>query len=108
MNGDVIDHIVRFMEREEDQLPARVTNGMILMALREEREERKREIKEVVRRVETINYLLNGKEPDGSDGLTRRVAAVERFKNLVVWALSTIALAFLGGVGMALLNGMLN
>lgn len=108
MNGDVIDHIVRFMEREEERLPARVTNGMILIALREERKERKREIKEVVQRVETINHLLNGKKPDGSDGLTRRVAANERFKNLVVWALSAIALAFLGGVGMALLNGMLN
>ena len=44
------------------------------------------------------------KEPDGSDGLIHRVEGVERFRNLAGLVLSTIALAFLGGLGMYIFN----
>ena len=100
MNGDTIDRITRFLEGEQEGLPARVSNGMILIAIKEERDSRKAEMKEVQNKVDKLILILNGKEPDGSDGLIHRVEGVERFRNLARWVLTTIAVAFLGGLGM--------
>ena len=44
MNGDTIERIARILEREENRLPERVTSLMILFALREERDARRREM----------------------------------------------------------------
>lgn len=104
MSEDMFDQITRFMEREEDHLPDRVSNGMILLALREEREARRREAGELVENVETLLGLLKGTKPDGSDGLVHQVAAFDRFRKGVLWAFSAVALAFLGGLGMWVFN----
>ena len=104
MNGDTIDRITRFLEGEQEGLPSRVSNGMILIAIKEERDSRKEEMKEVLDKVNKLIIILNGKEPDGSDGLIHRVEGVERFRNLAGWVLSSIALAFLGGLGMYIFN----
>ena len=102
MNGDTIDRIARFLERSEDELPERVSNGMILIALREERDARRREIGTVLEQVELLVEVLHGKEGDRQDGLVQQIAELERFRKLVVWAFSAVVLAFLGGLGMYL------
>ncbi len=102
MNGDTIEHLVRFMERTDDRLPSRVSNGMILLAIREERDARKRENQEVLKRVEALAQVLEGKEADGSDGLIQQIGQLRVFKNALVWVFSAVALAFLGGLGMYL------
>ena len=102
MNGDTIDRIARFLERAEDKLPERVSNGMILIALREERDARRREIGAVLEQVELLVETLHGKGGDPQEGLLRQIAELERFRKLVVWAFSAVVLAFLGGLGMYL------
>ena len=102
MNGDTIDRIARFLERSEDELPEGVSNGMILIALREERDARRREIGTVLEQVELLVEVLHGKEGDRQDGLVQQIAELERFRKLVVWAFSAVVLAFLGGLGMYL------
>ena len=57
MNGNTVEHIVRFLEREEEVLPARVTNGMILIAVREVKDE-----------VKEVREALYGAKLDGADG----------------------------------------
>jgi hypothetical protein len=99
MNGDTIDHIVRFLEQEEDSLPSRVSNGMLLIAIREERQARKREIGEVLSSLKPVLRALNGQKPDGSDGLIQQVKALRHFKAALLWAVSAVVLAFLGGLG---------
>ena len=102
MNGDTIDRIARFLEREEDKLPERVSNNMILIALREERDARQRETGEVLEQVNLLIEILHGKEGEGRDGLVQKMVGLERFRNMVVWALTAVVLAFLGGLGMYL------
>lgn len=102
MNGDTIDRIARFLERAEDDLPERVSNGMILVALREERDARRREIGTVLEQVELLVEILHGKRGDSREGLMQQIAELERFRKLVVWAFSAVVLAFLGGLGMYL------
>jgi hypothetical protein len=104
MNGDTIDRIARFLERAEDDLPERVSNGMILVALREERDARRREIGTVLEQVELLVEILHGKRGDSREGLMQQIAELERFRKLVVWAFSAVVLAFLGGLGMYLFS----
>lgn len=104
MNGDTIDRIARFLERAEDDLPERVSNGMILVALREERDARRREIGTVLEQVELLVEILHGKRGDSREGLMQQIAELERFRRLVVWAFSAVVLAFLGGLGMYLFS----
>lgn len=108
MNGDMLDRIARFMEREEDHLPRQISNGMILIALREERDARQREARALLQKVDTLLDVLNGRLPDGSDGLVHQVAAFDRFRKAVVWAFSAVVLAFLGGLGMYVFNLIVN
>jgi hypothetical protein len=102
MNGDTIDHIVRFLEQEDDQLPSRISNRMLLIAIREERQERKREIGEVLKALDPVIKVLNGEKPDGSDGLIQQVKQLRQFKAALAWAASAITLAFMGGLGLYL------
>ena len=102
MNGDTIDRIARFLERAEDTLPERVSNGMILIALREERDARQREIGAVLEQVELLVEVLHGKGGDPGNGLVQQIAELERFRKLFLWAFSAVVLAFLGGLGMYL------
>jgi hypothetical protein len=102
MNGDTIDRIARFLERAEDDLPERVSNGMILVALREERDARRREIGTVLEQVELLVEILHGRRGDSREGLMQQIAELERFRKWVVWAFSAVVLAFLGGLGMYL------
>lgn len=104
MNGDTIDRIARFLERAEDDLPERVSNGMILVALREERDARRREIGTVLEQVKLLVEILHGKRGDSREGLMQQIAELERFRKLVVWAFSAVVLAFLGGLGMYLFS----
>jgi hypothetical protein len=69
MNGDTIDRIARFLERDESRLPDKVSNSMILIALREERDARKREFGEVLEKVDELVTILKGRR------LPRRGAA---------------------------------
>ena len=85
MNGDGVEHIVRFLERQEERLPVRVSNGMILIALREVRDE-----------VMGVKRVLHGEKPDSSDGLVQRLEAA---RALALWLLSPVVLAFLGALG---------
>ena len=88
MNGNTVEHIVRFLEREEEALPARVTNGMILIAVREVKDE-----------VKEVKEALYGAKLDGADGLIDRVERLETFRTVVLWLVSPVVLAFLGGLG---------
>ena len=102
MNGDTIDHIVRFLEQEEDHLPGRVSNAMLLIAIREERAARQREVAEVLAALKPVLRALNGEKTDGSDGLIQQVKDLRQFRSALVWGFSAVALAFLGGLGVYL------
>lgn len=102
MNGDTIERIARFLERGEETLPERVSNGMILIALREERDARQRQIGDVLAELRLVVEILHGKPEADRDGLVQQFARLERFRRLVVWALTAVVLAFLGGFGMYL------
>lgn len=104
MNGDTIDRIARFLERDESRLPERVSNSMILIALREERDARKREIREVVEKVDELVTILKGREGHPAEGLLYQMVQFSRFRAVVVWVISAVVLAFLGGLGMYLFN----
>ena len=104
MNGDTIDHIVRFLEQEEDQLPDRVSNGMLLIAIREERQARKRDIGEILKTLEPMIKVLKGEKADGSDGLIQQVKQLRLFRAALVWSVSAITLSFLGGLGLYLFD----
>lgn len=104
LNGDTIDWIARFLEREESKVPQRVSNTMILLALREERDARKREISEVLQKVNELLVILNGKEGHPTEGMLYRLEQLTQFRNALVWAFSAVVVAFLGGLGMYLFN----
>lgn len=108
MNGDTIERIARFLEREENRLPERVTNHMILFALREERDARRREIGALGRKVDALVDLLQGADSSRGEGLAAQVARIERFRKAVGWVASAVVLAFLGGVGTWLLGILIN
>ncbi len=101
---DTIDRIARFLEREETRLPERVTNHMILIALREERDARRREMGGLEKKLEALADLLTGPAGTTEEGLAGKVARLERFRKAAVWMLSAISLAFLGGLGSWLLG----
>jgi len=103
MSGDTLERIIRFMEREEISLPERVSNHMILFALREERDDRRREISALARKLDGVIALLEG-EPPARAGLAETVARLERFRKALAVAVSAIMLAFLGGLGTWLLG----
>jgi len=102
MNGDTIDRIARFLEGAEEKIPERVSNSMILIALREERDARQREIGEVLDQLRLVVEILHGKPGDRQGGLVQQMGELEHFRSLVVWAVSAVVLAFLGGLGMYL------
>lgn len=99
MDEGMFDQITRYLERVEERLPEDVSNGMLLLALREERAARQRETAAISDKVDEIVRLLKGAQTDGSDGLVQQVAAFDRFRKRVLWALSAVVLAFLGGLG---------
>jgi len=105
---DTIDRIARFLECEEPRLPERVTNHMILIALREERDVRRREISGLGKKLDTLIELLEGSAGTAEAGLVGKVARLERFRKAAVWILSAIPLAFLGGLGSWLLGLLVN
>lgn len=102
MNGDTIDNIVRFLEQDDEQIPSRVSNSMLLIAIREERQARKREIEAIVKSLKPVLKALNGEKSDGSDGLIQQVKQLRQFKTALVWSVSAIMLSFLGGLGLYL------
>lgn len=104
MNGDTIDWIARFLEREEDQVHERVSNAMILIALRDERDARKRDVGEVLKNVSELLVLLKGREGSHTEGIVYRLAQLTRFRDAILWTLSAVVVAFLGGLGMYLFN----
>ena len=104
MNGDTIDRIARFLEGVEEKIPERVSNSMILIALREERDARQREIGEVLDQLRLVVEILHGKPGDRQGGLVQQMSEFERFRSLAVWAVSAVLLAFLGGLGMYLFS----
>ena len=97
MNGDVIENIARFLEGQEDKLPSRVTNGMILVALRE-----------VWGQLGAVQEVLHGQRSDGADGLINRLEKLEAVRGMLLWLVTPIVLAFLGGLGAFLVDRMLN
>ena len=103
MNGDTLERIIRFMEREEDSLPERVSNHMILFALREERDDRRAAVAALKGKLDAVSTLLEG-DPPAREGLTETVARLERFRKGLAVAVSAVALAFLGGLGTWLLG----
>ncbi|MBN2045435.1 MAG: hypothetical protein JW757_10480 [Anaerolineales bacterium] len=105
---DSIERIARFLEREDTRLPDRVTNHMILIAIREERDARQRQISRLVEKVESLAALLEGPSGSRGEGLAARVARLDRFRKAVVWVLSAISLAFLGSIGSWLLGLLVN
>ena len=86
MTEDTAERILRFMERQEDSLPPRVSNGMLLLALREIRDD-----------VQRVQAVLHGAQPDHADGLAARVQRLETFRKLVVWLGAAVGTALLGG-----------
>lgn len=106
MNGDTIESIARFLEREEDKVPERVSNAMILIALREERDARKREVGEVLEKVNELLTALNGKAGYPHEGVLYRVAQLYHLREVVLWVISAVLVAFLSGLGMYLFNLM--
>ena len=107
MSSDTIDYIVRFLEQEEAQLPARVTNGMLLIAIREERQARKRDIAEVVKGIAPVIKVLDGEKPDRSDGLVAQVKQLRQFRSVLLWLVTAVTVSFLGGIGMYLFEGLI-
>lgn len=105
---DTIDRIARFLEREETRLPERVTNHMILIALREERDARRREIGGLGKKLDALSELLTGPAGTSEEGLAAKVARLERFRKAALWVLSAVSLAFLGGLGSWLLGLLIN
>ncbi len=87
-DNDTIERITRFLEGQEG-LPGRVSNGMLLLAVRAVRDE-----------VRETRRVLYGMLPDGSDGLIAEVSRLSTLARAVVWAASAAGLAFLGGLGM--------
>jgi hypothetical protein len=95
-NGDAVERITKFLEREED-LPKSVSNGMLLIAIREVRDQGK------------INKLiLLGDDRNRSTGLIARVEKAERYLRWIFWILTPIAIAFLGGIGSFLVGLIIN
>jgi hypothetical protein len=107
MNPDTIERIAQFLENENARLPERVTNHMILIALREERDARRREISGLSGKLDVLAALLEG-TPGNQDGLTGQVARLERFRKAAAWVFSAVVLAFLGGLGSWLLGLIVN
>lgn len=91
------DQILAYLERGE-KLPARVSNAMLLLALRAERAARGREQADLRARLDTLTELLQGpaRQPGG---LLRRVEALERAARAAHAVLWPLALAFLGAAG---------
>ncbi len=91
------DQILAYLERGE-KLPARVSNAMLLLALRAERAARGRELADLRARLDTLTELLQG-PPRQPGGLLRRVEALERAARAAHAVLWPLALAFLGAAG---------
>ncbi|MEN8242173.1 MAG: hypothetical protein ABFS17_09655 [Chloroflexota bacterium] len=106
MSSAMIDDIVRFLEQQEEQLPPRVTNGMLLIAIREERQARQREIGELVKGLAPIVKVLDGEKPDRSDGLVAQVKQLRQFRSILLWLVTAVTVSFLGGMGMYLFEGL--
>ncbi|MCB2178542.1 hypothetical protein KQH61_03915 [bacterium] len=77
---------------------------MILIALRDERDARKREVGELLEKVNELLVLLNGRDGNHTEGILYRLAQLTHFRTAVLWALSAVVVAFLGGLGMYLFN----
>lgn len=91
------DQILAYLERGE-KLPTRVSNAMLLLALRAERAARRREQAEVRARLDALTELLQG-PPRQPGGLLRRVETLERAARAAHAVLWPLALAFLGAAG---------
>ena len=87
LTEETVEHIARFLQGEED-VPTRVSNAMLLVAIRALSQE-----------VAEIRLGVYGPPGDAPGGLVGRVARLERAARLALWALSPVALAFLGAVG---------
>lgn len=96
------DALLAFLERGE-KLPPRVTNAMLLLALRAERQARQADVESLRARLDAIVHLLQGR-PGGvasqtQPGLLKRVEALERTARWAGAVLWPAALAFLGAAG---------
>jgi hypothetical protein len=101
-----VEQITKFLERDQEVLPSRVTNGMILLAIREERDARQQENAEIIGKVTEIEQVLHGKQSDRSDGVLNRIGDVEVFQKTLLWLISPVVLAFLSGIGVVLFNNI--
>jgi hypothetical protein len=94
MKEDTIERISKFLEGEED-LPERVSNQMILIAVRDVRDE-----------VKQVNKILFGNQLNGLDGLVQRVTQLEKSLKLFLWLITPIIVTGLGSLG-AYLSGLI-
>lgn len=92
-NGDHIEYVIRYMERDSDELPDKVDNLMVLMALRM--------INDTIKK---HTRLLSGDDPDGNGGIVKRLDRLERIVAIAAWMLSPFALAVLGALGVLVVN----
>ena len=68
------------------------------------RDARKREFGKVLEKVEELVTILKGREGYPTEGLLHQMVQFARFRDVVVWVVSAVLLAFLGGLGMYLFN----
>ncbi len=98
------DQILAYLERGE-KLPARVSNAMLLLALRAERAARGRELADLRARLDTLTELLQG-PPRQPGGLLRRVEALERAARAAPAGVGRGGVAFRGAGGGWFLGGV--
>jgi hypothetical protein len=91
------DALLAFLERGE-KLPPRVTNAMLLLALRAERQARQADVESLRARLDVLVRLMQGL-PGRPGGLLQRVEALERTARWAGAVLWPAALAFLGAAG---------
>ena len=98
MSEETSERLMRYLEGDEG-LPQRVTNAMLLIALRAERDARRREGQAVRELLAEHTRLLLGSPPEEGAGLLGSVARLERLVTAGRWLLLPVASAFLGALG---------
>lgn len=105
MTEETFQALLAFLETGTT-LPRRVTNAMLLMALRLEREGRQRNDATTAAILAGHERMLVGQPPEAGRGLLGRVARLERVSRMAQWVILPVASAFLGALGAALWAGL--
>lgn len=98
LTQDTIDQLIAYFNGD-GHLPPRVTNAMLLFAIREERHAREQNHAALSALVAANQNVLNGKEDELEGGLRYRVLRLEKLFSGVRWLLWPLASAFLGAIG---------